>query len=227
MTKQVRLSKLTFARSALPPIVQTLSARDPEHGRQQGIGGSTSSALLPLRKNVSARGWALTRSLLLHPCLHGSEDDSAACGGIADINGQLSSLKVAITIAIKQSQLAFLRRPFVDGPNPNSSMMRLAWRAVAPRGYTIDRAIVRQRKTGRSVKFELTEQTRESVDSYLRRSALQLGEYLFPGRGAPDKHLTTRQYARLLGEWLDAVGLDPSIYGTHSLRRRHCHVNRI
>jgi integrase len=31
--------------------------------------------------------------------------------------------------------------------------------------------------------------------------------------------MTTRQYARLLSEWLTAVGLDPHVYGTHSLRR--------
>jgi integrase len=88
---------------------------------------------------------------------------------------------------------------------------------VAPRGYTVDRAIVRQRKTGRTVKFELTEQTRESIDLYLKATGRRVGQCLFPGRGG--KHLTTRQYARLLGEWLSAVGLDPAVYGTHSLRR--------
>lgn len=90
---------------------------------------------------------------------------------------------------------------------------------VAPRGYSIDRAIVRQKKTGRPVKFELTEQTRESIDAYLAVGKREIGQCLFPGRGAPDKHLTTRQYARLLGHWLASVGLDPSLYGTHSLRR--------
>ena len=90
---------------------------------------------------------------------------------------------------------------------------------VAPRGYAVDRAIVRQRKTGRPVKFELTEQTREAVDQYLRDTGRQPGQWLFAGRGDPPRHLTTRQYARLLGEWLASVGLDPTVYGTHSLRR--------
>ena len=40
----------------------------------------------------------------------------------------------------------------------------------------------------------------------------------FPGRG-PGGHLTTRQYARLLAQWLGMIGLDPCLYGTHSLRR--------
>lgn len=90
---------------------------------------------------------------------------------------------------------------------------------VAPRGYAIDRATVRQKKTGRPVKFELTEQTRESVDAYIKEDRRSLGQCLFPGRGGPDKHLTTRQYARLLGDWLEAIGLDASVYGTHSIRR--------
>jgi len=90
---------------------------------------------------------------------------------------------------------------------------------VAPRGYAIDRATVRQKKTGRPVKFELTEQTREAVDAHIKEGRRSLGQCLFPGRGEPDKHLFTRQYARLLGDWLEAIGLDASIYGTHSLRR--------
>ena len=90
---------------------------------------------------------------------------------------------------------------------------------VAPRGYVMDRAIIRQRKTGLPVKFELTEQTREALDQYLRESRRRAGQWLFRGRGELERHLTTRQYARLLGEWLAGVGLDPTAYGTHSLRR--------
>jgi integrase len=90
---------------------------------------------------------------------------------------------------------------------------------VAPRGYAVDRAIVRQKKTGRPVKFEITEQTREAIDAYLKHSRRTSGQYLFPGRGAADSHLTTRQYSRLLGQWLTSVGLDQSVYGTHSIRR--------
>jgi len=87
---------------------------------------------------------------------------------------------------------------------------------IAPRGYAVERAIIRQRKTGRPVKFELTEQTRESLDIYVKEYGRRVDQFLFPGRSG---HLTTRQYARLVGEWLAAIGLDPALYGTHSLRR--------
>lgn len=32
-------------------------------------------------------------------------------------------------------------------------------------------------------------------------------------------HVSTRQYSRILGGWVGAIGLDPATYGTHSLRR--------
>lgn len=90
---------------------------------------------------------------------------------------------------------------------------------VAPNGYTLDRATVRQKKTGHPVRFELTEQTRQAIDNYLRQSGRQPGQFLFAGRGEPSRGLTTRQYARLVGEWAASIGLDPLKFGTHSLRR--------
>ena len=90
---------------------------------------------------------------------------------------------------------------------------------VAPHGYAIDRATVRQKKTGRPVKFEITEQTRQSVDGYLRVSGRVPGEFLFTGRRGKDRCLTTRQYARLVSQWIASIGLDALLFGTHSLRR--------
>ena len=90
---------------------------------------------------------------------------------------------------------------------------------VAPNGYAIDRANVRQRKTGRPVRFELTEVTRQALDNYLRVSDRKPGQCLFPGRRGPDQHLSTRQYARLVSEWIRGIGLDPLKYATHSMRR--------
>jgi integrase len=90
---------------------------------------------------------------------------------------------------------------------------------IAPRGLTADRACVRQRKTGHPVKFELTEQTREAVDAYLKIKQRQLGDYLFESRGRLDRCISTRQYSRLVSGWIAGIGLDPRLFGTHSLRR--------
>lgn len=90
---------------------------------------------------------------------------------------------------------------------------------IAASGYTADRATVRQRKTGRPVRFELSEQTRQAVDDYLKTTGKGPGEFLFTGRRAASRKMSTRQYARLVSDWIGSVGLDPRQFGTHSLRR--------
>src|SRR6478672_853319 len=69
---------------------------------------------------------------------------------------------------------------------------------VAPNGYAMDRATIRQRKTDRPVQFELTDQTRLAIDEYLRLTGRKSGQVLFAGRGDGTPGLTTRQYARLV-----------------------------
>ena len=70
---------------------------------------------------------------------------------------------------------------------------------VAAGGYTADRATVRQKKTKRTVRFELSEQTRQAVDDSLRVTGKRPGELLFTGQRGSNRSLTTRQYARSLG----------------------------
>ncbi len=107
----------------------------------------------------------------------------------------------------------------IDSKLRGCDIVSLKVEDVAPHGYAIDRATVRQRKTGRPVKFEITEQTRLAVDDYLKASKKKPGDFLFAGRRGRDRCLTTRQYARLVSDWITGVGLDASLFGTHSLRR--------
>ena len=81
------------------------------------------------------------------------------------------------------------------------------------------RAIVLQQKTGRPVQFEITDQARQSIARWLERRPSYGGDWVFPSRLWPGQHLSTRQYSRLVKWWVDLIGLEPSGYGTHSLRR--------
>jgi integrase len=90
---------------------------------------------------------------------------------------------------------------------------------IAPNGYSVDRATVRQKKTGQPVRFELTEQTRQTVDDYIKTAGKTPGGFMFAGRRGLQRSMTTRQYARLVSEWIASIGLDPRTFGTHSLRR--------
>jgi integrase len=107
----------------------------------------------------------------------------------------------------------------IDSKLRGCDVVALKVEDVAPGGYTLDRATVRQKKTGQPVRFEMTEQTRQSVDDYIRAAGKKPGEFLFIGRHGPGQCMTTRQYARLVSGWVGSIGLDPRLFGTHSLRR--------
>lgn len=81
------------------------------------------------------------------------------------------------------------------------------------------RSMVIQQKTGRPVQFEIAADVRASLLAWLERRDGTVDDYAFPSRIHHADHLSTRQYARLVDEWVTAIGLRREDYGTHSLRR--------
>lgn len=81
------------------------------------------------------------------------------------------------------------------------------------------RSMVVQQKTGRPVQFEITADVRASLLAWLERRGGTVDDFAFPSRTNHADHLSTRQYARLVDEWVTAIGLRREDYGTHSLRR--------
>ena len=53
----------------------------------------------------------------------------------------------------------------------------------------------------------------------VQEAGATVGNWLFPSRSHPGEHVITRQYSRLVNEWIALAGLDPAAYGTYSLRR--------
>jgi integrase len=107
----------------------------------------------------------------------------------------------------------------IDSKLRGCDVVRLKVEDIAPHGYAIDRAMVRQKKTGRPVKFEISDQTRQSINDYISKKRKEAGDFLFTGYCSSGRNLSTRQYARLVSEWIALIGLDPSLFGTHSIRR--------
>ena len=126
------------------------------------------------------------------------------------------SIRTQLQLADKVRDLALFNLA-IDSKLRACDVVSILVENIAPHGYAIDRATIRQRKTGRPVKFELTEQTRTAIDNFISKFNLKDQKYLFQGRG--NQHLTTRQYSRLVGDWVELVGLDRKRFGTHSLRR--------
>jgi site-specific recombinase XerC len=86
-------------------------------------------------------------------------------------------------------------------------------------GHVRSRAIVIQQKTGRPVQFELLDPARGSILAWLERRGGALDDFAFPSRTDQTEHISTRQYAPLLDEWVTGIGLRREDSGTHWLRR--------
>jgi integrase len=128
------------------------------------------------------------------------------------------SIRTKLQIDERMRDLAMFNLA-IDSKLRGCDVVALKVEDVAPGGYALDRATVRQKKTGQPVRFELTELTRQAIDDYVRAAGRMPGEVLFPGRRGPSRSLSTRQYARLVSAWIASIGLDPHLFGTHSLRR--------
>jgi len=86
-------------------------------------------------------------------------------------------------------------------------------------GRVRNRAMVIQQKTKRPVQFESLEPARSSLLAWLERRGGSVENYAFPSRVDRLDHLSTRQYSRLVEEWVSGIGLRREDYGTQSLRR--------
>jgi integrase len=107
----------------------------------------------------------------------------------------------------------------IDSKLRGCDLVRLKVDDLCVGGRLRDRATIIQKKTGRPVQFELTEQTRAAIEDWLTVLKIRDGRFLFPSRVHEQPHISTRQYARIVHGWVKSAGLDDTAYGTHSMRR--------
>ena len=128
------------------------------------------------------------------------------------------AIRILLQIHRKTRDLALFNLA-IDSKLRSCDLVALRVSDVAVAGSVRERTVIVQQKTGHPVQFELTEQTREAVQAWIHLRSLDTSEYLFPSRIHRLPHLSTRQYARIVNQWVASIGLDPHKYGTHSLRR--------
>ncbi len=107
----------------------------------------------------------------------------------------------------------------IDSKLRGCDLVRMKIGDIVRGGEIRSRALVVQKKTGRPVQFELMETARKSLQAWLERRGGTLADYVFPSRVDHAQPISTRQYARLVEEWVIGIGLRREDYGTHSLRR--------
>lgn len=130
---------------------------------------------------------------------------------------EIGSLRVRLQLAGRARDLALFNLA-LDSKLRGCDLISLRLRDICQGSEVASRAIVMQRKTQRPVQFEITDAAREAVSAWVRTAQIRSGSYLFPGK-SKDTPLSARQYSRIMRGWMQSLGLDPSRYGTHSLRR--------
>jgi integrase len=107
----------------------------------------------------------------------------------------------------------------IDSKLRGCDLVSLRVADVAQGSRVAQRAMILQKKTQRPVQFEITEPTRVSVAAWIEEAHLASNECLFQSRVSKSPHVSTRQYARIVNSWVASIGLDPTAYGTHTMRR--------
>jgi len=131
---------------------------------------------------------------------------------------EIWAIRVRLQIADKKRDLALFNLA-IDSKLRGSDLVKIRASDLSNSGVISARAMVMQQKTGRPVQFEISPNTRDALADWMTHSGLSGSDYLFPSRVSGSPHITTRQYSRIVTEWVEAIGLDKSAYGTHSLRR--------
>lgn len=131
---------------------------------------------------------------------------------------EIWAIRIRLQLAERIRDLALFNLA-IDSKLRGCDLVSLRVGDIAQGSSILPRAMVMQRKTKRPVQFEITEQTRASLAEWIKKAQLSSAKYLFPSRVSKAPHLSTRQYARIVQQWVGSAGLDAAAYGTHSMRR--------
>lgn len=128
------------------------------------------------------------------------------------------AIRVRLELANATRDLALFNLA-IDSKLRGCDLVALKVSDVYAAGSVKERASVLQSKTKTPVRFEITDSTRKSLIDWIHQPLMVGHDFSWPGRFHDRLHISTRQYARMLKNWVQSIGLEPSAYGTHSMRR--------
>lgn len=111
------------------------------------------------------------------------------------------SIRIRLEIAGNARDLALFNMA-VDSKLRGCDLVGLRVRDVYAAGRVKERASMIQSKTGKPVRFEITETTRQSLEQWIRDPEMICLKFLWPSRIHGSLHLSTRQYARIVRGWV-------------------------
>jgi len=131
---------------------------------------------------------------------------------------EIWAIRIRLQLKKETRELAIFNLA-IDSKLRSCDLVNLKVRDVYHGNGIAPRAMVLQQKTQQPVQFEITEQTRDALKNWINHNQLRPEDYLFRSRITSSNHISTRQYARIVHKWVEMIGLDTLLYGTHSLRR--------
>jgi integrase len=131
---------------------------------------------------------------------------------------EIWAIRIRLQLTHRARELALFNLA-IDSNLRGCDLVGLHVQDVVQGSRVAPRAIVMQKKTQRPVPFEITEQTRDALAVRIATAHLKPEQFLYPSRVSESPHVSTRQYSRIVGSWVASIGLDPTAYGTRSLRR--------
>ena len=131
---------------------------------------------------------------------------------------EIWAIRVRLQLTDRIRELALFNLA-IDSKLRGCDLVSIKIEDIAHGEHIAKRARILQKKTRQPVQFEITKQTRDSLSDWIQQAELKQSLYLFPSRIKISTHMSTRQYARIVNTWIQEIGLDPFVYGTHSLRR--------
>jgi integrase len=131
---------------------------------------------------------------------------------------EIWAIHVRLEIFDRVRDLAIFNLAF-DSKLRGCDLVQLRVNDVSHGGHVAARASLMQQKTKQPVQFELAAGTRRSPEEWIATATLHHGDFLFPSRISDSPHISTRQHARIVHQRFDEIGLDPTVYNTHTMRR--------
>ena len=128
------------------------------------------------------------------------------------------AIRVRLEIAEKHRDLALFNLA-IDSKLRGCDLVKLRVADVFVAGQVKERTSITQSTTQKPVRFEITNGTRKSLAHWMTQPAMIGSEFLWPRRFHERLHISTRQYAQLVRNWVISIGLEPSAFGTHLMRR--------
>lgn len=125
---------------------------------------------------------------------------------------QIWSIRIHLQMDGKVRDLALFNLA-LDSKLRGCDLVKLTVKDISVGNEIKSRSSVLQQKTKHPVKFEITLNTQQALSAWIDYAKLRSVSYLFPNCIHPEAHLSTQQYARIVNQWVESIGLDFRLEG--------------